>query len=83
MKKGNAVSHLRIRPTTDTGLIADITPESAGWRYVGFALHRLKAGETVAAETGDREICLVLVTGKAWRPCAHACSHALTVALPC
>ena len=42
-----------------------MTPESAGWTYVGFALHRLDAGERVAAETGTREVCLVLVSGKA------------------
>lgn len=59
------MSHLRIRPTAQTGLVTEITPDSAGWRHVGFALHRLKPGETLTAETGDREICLVLVTGKA------------------
>eukprot|EP01035_Chromulina_nebulosa_P001304 gene1304-1742_t len=32
--------------------------------YVGFELHRLKAGESVSAATGDREACLVFVTGK-------------------
>ena len=32
---------------------------------MGFALHRLDAGEAVAAETGGREVCLVLVSGKA------------------
>ena len=32
--------------------------------YVGFDLHRLAAGETATAETGDREVCLVFLTGK-------------------
>ena len=41
-----------------------MTPESAGWTYVGFDLHRLKPGETVSGNTGDREVCLVFVTGK-------------------
>jgi 5-deoxy-glucuronate isomerase len=59
------MSHLRIRPTAETGLLADITPESAGWRHVGFALHRLRPGETAAAATGTREVCLVLVAGRA------------------
>jgi 5-deoxy-glucuronate isomerase len=45
--------------------VQDVTPESAGWTYVGFKLHRLDAGESAGAETGDREVCLVLVTGKA------------------
>jgi 5-deoxy-glucuronate isomerase len=42
-----------------------ITPENAGWTYVGFELHRLAAGERLAAETGGREACLVLVSGRA------------------
>ena len=42
-----------------------VTPESAGWKYVGFDLHRLGPGESVAAETAGREVCLVLVSGRA------------------
>lgn len=34
------------------------------WRYVGFELHRLAAGETLAQETGPWEQLLVIVTGK-------------------
>ena len=40
-------------------------PESAGWGYVGFGLYRLAPGETVAEPTGDTEVILVLVEGKA------------------
>ena len=47
------------------GLVHDVTPENAGWTYVGFALHRLAAGESATAETGGREVCLVLISGKA------------------
>ena len=57
--------NLKIRPSGTSGRIVHITPKSAGWTYVGFDLHRLASGEKVAAKTGDREICLVLVTGKA------------------
>jgi 5-deoxy-glucuronate isomerase len=42
-----------------------ITPENAGWTYVGFELHDLAAGEGFRAETGEREICIVIVTGEA------------------
>jgi len=42
-----------------------VTPESAGWDYVGFDLYRLSPGESAAAETGDREVCLVFVSGRA------------------
>jgi len=47
------------------GLVHDITPQSAGWRYVGFALYRLLAGETVSQATGTREVILVMIEGKA------------------
>ena len=53
------------KPTGTTGKVHDITPENAGWGYVGFGLYRLKAGETVAEPTGDTEVILVLVEGKA------------------
>ena len=55
---------LRVRPKGTHGLVTEVTPASAGWTYVGFALHRLAAGETLVAETGGREVCLVLVSGK-------------------
>ena len=53
------------RPQGTRGLVHDITPESAGWGYVGFALHRLEPGHTAAGATGGREAILVLVEGKA------------------
>ncbi|MEV8468690.1 5-deoxy-glucuronate isomerase [Fluviibacterium sp. DFM31] len=56
---------LKRRPTGDTGLVHDITPDSAGWTYVGFALHILEPGQSVRAVTGDREAILVLVEGRA------------------
>lgn len=42
-----------------------VTPESAGWRYVGFETRRLKAGETSALDSGDMEVCVVVLSGKA------------------
>jgi 5-deoxy-glucuronate isomerase len=53
------------KPVADLGKVHEITPETAGWGYVGFSLYRLKAGETVSEATGDREAILVLVEGKA------------------
>jgi 5-deoxy-glucuronate isomerase len=58
-------SHLQVRPKTTTGLVHDITPASAGWKYVGFALHKLTLGEVAGGESGSQELCLVLVSGKA------------------
>ncbi len=42
-----------------------ITPASAGWRYVGFETRALKAGVKSDLDTGDRETCAVLLSGKA------------------
>ena len=53
------------RPFGTHGKVHQITPESAGWRYVGFSLYRLRAGETAAEATGEREVILVMVEGKA------------------
>lgn len=59
------MSDLLRKPFGTHGEVHRITPESAGWRYVGFALHRLRAGETATDVTGDREVILVMVEGKA------------------
>lgn len=56
---------LQRKPSGDKGLIHDISPEGAGWSYVGFAVHRLDPGQMVSAATGTREVILVLVEGKA------------------
>ena len=59
------MSNLLLKPAAERGRIHQVTPKSAGWTYVGFEVHRLAAGETAAATTGEREACLVLVAGKA------------------
>lgn len=60
------MSRLCLRPlTAGNGLVHDVTPQSAGWTYVGFRMHRLADGELLRAETGDREVCLVIVSGHA------------------
>lgn len=47
------------------GTVTLVTPESAGWRYVGFEVLRLEAGDGKERETDDRELCLVVVDGTA------------------
>ncbi len=59
------MSPLQRKPFGSHGKVHDITPQSAGWRYVGFSLYRLRAGEAAAETTGDREVILVVVEGKA------------------
>ena len=58
-------SPLLVRPRNAHGLVHDVTPDSAGWTHVGFALHRLVAGEGAAGVTGEREALLVVVEGRA------------------
>lgn len=58
------MANLLVKPEGSAGRVIHVTPESAGWTYVGFDLYRLKPGETVSAETADREVCLVWIAGK-------------------
>jgi 5-deoxy-glucuronate isomerase len=53
------------KPFGRHGKVHEITPSSAGWRYVGFSLWRLRTGETATEVTGDCEVILVMVEGKA------------------
>ncbi len=55
------------RPTAPDaeGAIHRITPESAGWGYVGFDVLQLAPGQQAARPTGGREVCLVMVSGRA------------------
>lgn len=59
------MSKLLRRPKAQSGKVHDIAPSDAGWGYVGFSLYRLRPGESVFEATGDREVILVLVEGKA------------------
>jgi 5-deoxy-glucuronate isomerase len=59
------MSPLLRKPKGTAGKVHDITPLTAGWRYVGFGLYRLAPGETVAEPTGPTEVILVLVEGRA------------------
>ena len=59
------MSKLLVRPNLGDGPVHDVTPESAEWSYVGFGLHDLVAGDTLAIDGTDDEICLVLLSGDA------------------
>ncbi len=56
--------NLKITPKSGTGRIVHVTPESAGWTYVGFDLHKLDQGQGANGSTGSNEVCLVFITGK-------------------
>jgi len=56
--------NLKINPQGTHGRVINVTPQSAGWNYVGFELHRLAPGDQVDGQSHDRETCLVLVSGR-------------------
>ncbi|MHB2167866.1 5-deoxy-glucuronate isomerase [Alsobacter sp. R-9] len=56
---------LLVHPSGTAGRIHHVTPQSAGWRYVGFDVHVLAPGETATGGTPGTEVCLVLVSGTA------------------
>ncbi|MER5171255.1 5-deoxy-glucuronate isomerase [Thioclava sp. GXIMD2076] len=59
------MTNLQHKPFGTRGKVHEITPALAGWRYVGFSLYKLKAGDTAAEATGSNEVILVMVEGKA------------------
>jgi 5-deoxy-glucuronate isomerase len=52
------------RPDSE-GCVLSVTPERAGWRYVGFEVCGLAAGQALQRNAGDRETCAVLLSGRA------------------
>jgi hypothetical protein len=66
-KLEKSMSELRVRssePASD-GCVLSVTPASAGWSYVGFAVHKLAAGESFEKPASDLEACLVILSGRA------------------
>lgn len=59
------MSPLLVRPREPgaDGVVTDVTPESAGWRYVGFRVVRLATGDNYAGVEAGREACIVVLTG--------------------
>jgi len=47
------------------GVSHRITPESAGWRYVGFETRSLSEGAKSKLDTDGKEVCAVILSGKA------------------
>ena len=61
------MSQLLLKPQQKdkNGRVIHVTPESAGWKYVGFEVYSLKEGETLRTSTEENEVCLVLLSGRA------------------
>ena len=58
------MSQLLVKPTK-TQQVHDITPSSANWEHVGFALYDLEANESKSINQTDRELCAVILSGTA------------------
>jgi 5-deoxy-glucuronate isomerase len=56
---------LLVRPhaADDAGTVLEVTPESAGWRHVGFRVVKLSAGQSHQGGEAGREVCLVVLSG--------------------
>lgn len=59
------MSSLLSKASANEGHIQHITPQNAGWEFVGFDVWRLKAGEYITLPADRQERCLVLVAGLA------------------
>lgn len=55
---------MRSHQPTDDGVVVDVTPESAGWTYVGFRVLKLKPAQVYEGLEKGREACLVILSGK-------------------
>ena len=58
------MSDLLIKPAQGSR-VHNITPASAGWKYVGFELHDLVQDQEIVLQQAGREVCLVVLTGRA------------------
>jgi 5-deoxy-glucuronate isomerase len=53
---------IKEQPDAD-GSVVKVTPESAGWEYVGFEVLRLEDGRSIDRRADGEEVCLVLLSG--------------------
>src|SRR5688500_14273575 len=57
------MSNLLIKPAGSSGRVVHVTPESAGWTFVGFDLWKLARGQSAQGGEKGREVCLVFISG--------------------
>ena len=53
----------RFRSQPGGKLLLDVSPKSAGWRYLSFKVARLNADEVMEADTGNEEVIFVPLVG--------------------
>ena len=56
---------LLVKARDGAGEMVRVTPESAGWSYVGFSAVRLASGDTHQVGLPGREVCIVVLSGHA------------------
>lgn len=61
------MSDLLIHPSPPAadGTVLSVSPQSADWEYVGFEVLMLADGVTAERSCGDRELCVVVISGTA------------------
>jgi 5-deoxy-glucuronate isomerase len=57
------MEHL-IRPNNESDVVIDVTPASAGWRYLNFKVVSLAAGQRYSQQSGADEVALVPLVGQ-------------------
>ena len=50
-------------PAAPAGYLLNVTPQTAGWRYLSFKVARVEPGAPLEANTGGEEIVIVPLTG--------------------
>ena len=65
MRQYNA-QDLLIHPgnSSDPDVMVEVTPQLAGWDYISFQLRRLPANHSRTFATGEREIAIVVLSGR-------------------
>src|SRR5438045_2728898 len=77
MLRETEMSKLLIKADKGHGHVAHVTPQSAGWTYVGFDLHRLRPGEVASGKTDDRQAgpVVALLVVEVITPGGHTSSY--------
>ncbi len=60
---GNSTDHV-LDKSALYPVVVEVTPELAGWDYISFQLRRLQANHSWAFTTGDREMAIVVLSGR-------------------
>jgi 5-deoxy-glucuronate isomerase len=55
----------RAHPPDELRRINEITPATAGWTYLSYAVHRLRDGEEIRRRGDDQEVAVVVLEGSA------------------